>query len=397
MNIQERRNKDGKITSYRIRVFDHRDSQTGKQIFKTLSVKYNPEKSEAWNKKNAEKQGIIFEKQIEEQTTTDAHITFDNYCEYAIRIKEQAGLSPSTVYTYNGYRKRVAPYIGHIQLKKLTPAAINKAYSEMLSNGVSKVSVYQYHLFIHSMLAMAFKENIIPRNYASAATPPKKEQKDVNALSEDEINAFFNALYADKKHYMYQVLFSVMLATGCRIGEICALTWDNIDCENSRIHICKHFIIDKSGSHIQDGCKTNAGNRQLTMDSGIMDMLKEYQKFYHKTAESYGSKWHNEDNAVFFSQKKYGTFLNPATARSWLDSFTKKNGLPKIHPHMFRHTAVSLQLQAGISITDAAKRAGHARPDVTLRIYSHTLKKNDLHCCEAVTKAMPKMPKRDTI
>ena len=59
------------------------------------------------------------------------------------------------------------------------------------------------------------------------------------------------------------------------------------------------------------------------------------------------------------------------------------------------HTSVSLQLQAGISIADAAKRAGHARPDVTLRIYSHALKKNDLHCCEAVTKVIPKMPKRE--
>ena len=42
---------------------------------------------------------------------------------------------------------------------------------------------------------------------------------------------------------------------------------------------------------------------------------------------------------------------------------------------VFDHTSVSLQLQAGISIEYAAKRAGHARPDATLSIYSHTLKK----------------------
>ena len=77
MNIQERKNKKGEITSYRIRVFDHRDSETGKQIFKTLSVKYNPDKSEAWNRKNAEKQGVIFEKGIEDMTVSDARITFD--------------------------------------------------------------------------------------------------------------------------------------------------------------------------------------------------------------------------------------------------------------------------------------------------------------------------------
>ena len=76
MNIQERRNKDGKITSYRVRVFDHRDVDTGKQVFKNLSVKYDSTKSENWNRKNAEKQAAIFEKGVEEQTVTDSRITF---------------------------------------------------------------------------------------------------------------------------------------------------------------------------------------------------------------------------------------------------------------------------------------------------------------------------------
>lgn len=193
-------------------------------------------------------------------------------------------------------------------------------------------------------------------------------------------------------------MFSLMLATGCRIGEICALTWDNIDFENNCIHICRHFIVDKNGStEIQNGCKTHAGDRWLTMDNSIMDMLREYKAYYEKTAEKYGSKWNYDDNAVFFAVKRYGSFLNPATVRSWLNSFTEKNGMPRIHPHMFRHTSVSLQLQVGISIADAAKRAGHARPDITLRIYSHALKKNDLHCCEAVTKAMPGMPKHEAV
>lgn len=113
MNIQERRNKDGKITSYRIRVFDHRDVN-GKQVFKTLSVKYDSDKSEAWNRKNAEKQGVIFEKGIEEMTLTDSRITFDNYAEYVIKIKEQVGLAPSTALNYSYHRKRLSPFIGHI-------------------------------------------------------------------------------------------------------------------------------------------------------------------------------------------------------------------------------------------------------------------------------------------
>ncbi len=184
------------------------------------------------------------------------------------------------------------------------------------------------------MLAMAFKENLIPRNYASAAMPPKRNQKEVQALNEDEITAFFSALYADNKHYMYQLLFSLMLATGCRIGEICALTWDNIDFEMNRIHICRHFVKSDSGSRLQDGSKTNAGDRWLTLDDGIMDMLREYRVYYLKKAESYGSKWNHEENAVFYAEKRYGGCINPDTVRAFLQHFTKTHGLPRIHPHM---------------------------------------------------------------
>ncbi|MBR1422965.1 MAG: site-specific integrase [Ruminococcus sp.] len=176
------------------------------------------------------------------------------------------------------------------------------------------------------------------------------------------------------------------MATGCRIGELCALSWDNVDFEESKIHICKHFITDSTGSRIVEGCKTAAGDRWLYMDEDTMCMLKEYKDYYFKTAKSFGNKWNYFTRAVFFSKQQPGEHLSPSTARNWLQAFTKKNNLPRIHPHQFRHTAISLQLQNGISIPEAAKRAVHSRPDVTLRTYSYTLKDNDRHCCEVVPK-----------
>ncbi len=396
MNIQERKNKKGKITSYRIRVFDHRDAQTGKQVFRTLSLKYDDTKSAAWNKKNAEKQAVIFEKGIEEQTATDSRISFDPYAEYVIRIKEQAGLAASTALNYSYHRKRLAPFIGHIKLKDLTPIVLNKAYTDMINAGISKKYVRELHTFVHTVLGMAFKEGLIPRNYASAATPPKKIRPEVEALSEEQLSAFFKALYADEKNYVYQVFFSLLLASGCRIGELCALSWDNVDFENNRIHICKHFVLDKSGRHVEDGCKTTAGERWLYMDNSIMKMLTAYRMLWIKQAMEHGSKWNVFTRAVFVSPNKQGDYLSPNTVREWLRRFLEKNKIKRIHPHQFRHTAISLQLQAGISVPDVSKRAGYARPDVTLSIYAHTLKNNDVHCCEAVTKVLPDMPKHKT-
>ena len=396
MNIQERKNKNGEITSYRIRVFDHRDSATGKQIFKTLSVKYNPEKSEAWNKKNAEKQGVIFEKGVEELTISDARITFDNYTEYFLKIKAQSGISPSTESNYSFHKKKLSPYIGHIQLKNLTPTVLNKAYGDMLDNGVSKRYVHELHVFIHNVLQLALKEGIIPRNYSEAATPPRAEKREVSAISENDLQKFFSALYADKDHYMHQVFFSLLLATGCRIGEMCALTWNNVDFDEGRIHICQHYIRKEYRWVIQEGCKTTAGERWLYMDEGIMDMLREYRKYYFKTAKEYGNKWNVFADAVFFTKgENAGKCITPNAMSSWFRSFLKNNGLPHYHPHQFRHTAISLQLQAGISVPDVAKRAGHSRSDVTLSVYGHILRNNDKHCCEAVTKVLPKLPKRE--
>ncbi|MCM1330913.1 MAG: tyrosine-type recombinase/integrase [Ruminococcus sp.] len=147
---------------------------------------------------------------------------------------------------------------------------------------------------------------------------------------------------------------------------------------------------DSGGRHVENGCKTVAGEQ--VCDS-IMQMLSEYRAYYTKKVFEYGSKWDMSTMAVFYAPQKPGDYLSPSTVREWLDNFTKKHNLPKIHPHQFRHTSISLLLQAGVSVPDAAKRAGHSRPDVTMSIYAHTLRNNDRHCCEAVTKAIPILPK----
>jgi len=389
MNIQERKNKDGRITSYRVRVFDHRDVTTGKQIFKNLSVKYDDVKSENWNRKNAEKQGAIFEKSVDEYTATTSNISFNEYTEYAIKIKAQAGVTSGTVRNYNCNRRRLAPFIGHIRLKDLSPNTLNRAYSEMLGADVPKKYVHELHRFIHTILEMAFKESVIPRNYAKAATPPKKVRPKMNAIPEEHLDVFFKALYGNEKLYEYQVMFSLLLASGCRIGELCALSFNDVDFKNGSINVSRHWIHDDNGRHIADGCKTTAGERLLYFDRNIMKMLADYRDYQLKKAEKYGDKWDYSTGAIFTSVKKPGNFLSPNTARNWLKIFLQKHGLPEMSPHKFRHTAISLQLQAGISVPDVAKRAGHSRPDVTLTFYAHTMRNNDKHCCEAVTKAMP--------
>lgn len=392
MNIQERRNNDGKITSYRIRVFDHRDSKTGKQVFRSLSVKYDDSKSENWNRKNAEKQGAIFEKGIEEQTCTDSRITFAEYAEYAIGIKERSDISEGTAVTYRQTIKVAERYIGHIQLRNLLPNTLNRVYSEMLSDGKSKKNVRYIHSVIRIILGFAAKEGIIPKNYAEFASPPKKEKKEIKALSEKELTDFFKVLYSEDTNYTYQVFFNLMIVTGCRIGEMCSLDWEDVDIENKRIHICKHYVHTKDGYVIREGCKSAGGVRWIYLDDSTAMLLSEYRERYMKKAAELCIDCNDGKLAVFTSPKFFGRNLDTSAARSWLRYFNNKHGLPQFHPHQLRHTAISLQLKAGIALTDVAKRAGHSRSDTTLLYYAHSMTENDKQCAEAVTKILPDMP-----
>lgn len=110
-------------------------------------------------------------------TVSDARIIFDNYTNYFIELKKQAGIAPSTANFYRFNKKKLSPYIGHIQLKNLVPTALNKAYGELLETGASKRYVHELHVFVHNVLQTALKECIIPRNYSEAATPPKAEKQ----------------------------------------------------------------------------------------------------------------------------------------------------------------------------------------------------------------------------
>ena len=62
-----------------------------------------------------------------------------------------------------------------------------------------------------------------------------------------------------------------------------------VDFEENRIHICKHFITDSTGTRIEEGCKTTAGDRWLYMDDETMDMLKEYRAYCDRTAKKFGT------------------------------------------------------------------------------------------------------------
>ena len=113
-NIQERRNKDGKLISYSIRVHRGRGAD-GKQLKPyTTTFDVLPTWKEETARKKAEAFASVFEKECRDGIKTDNRQRFDGYCDYVIGLKEQRGVKHSTIVRYKELTTRIYPVIGHI-------------------------------------------------------------------------------------------------------------------------------------------------------------------------------------------------------------------------------------------------------------------------------------------
>ena len=135
-NLTERRNKDGKLVSYSIRVHRGRGAD-GKQLKPwTATFKVSPTWKEDTARKKAETFASVFEKQCREGTATDTRQTFASYCDYVIELKESRGIKHSTITRYKELTKRIYPAIGHIKLRDLRVDHLNSLITELGKPGV---------------------------------------------------------------------------------------------------------------------------------------------------------------------------------------------------------------------------------------------------------------------
>ncbi len=140
-NIQERRDKSGKLISYSIRVHRGRGPD-GKQLKPwTATFDVSPTWTEKSARKKAEAFAATFEKECREGVTSDSRRTFQSYCDYVLETKEARGVKHSTIVRYRELTTRIYPAIGHIKLKDLRADHLNALYTSLGKEGAGKESV----------------------------------------------------------------------------------------------------------------------------------------------------------------------------------------------------------------------------------------------------------------
>lgn len=361
MKIKEHKKKNGAIV-YRANVYLGTDQVTGKKA--KTSVTGRTRKEVKQKAKHAQ------DEFISNGYTVTKVVPIKNYQELAELWLEsyQLTVKPQTfIATKRMLYNHLIPIFGTMKVDKLTVSYIQRFIND-LSNQLVHYGVV--HSINRRVLQYGVSLQLLPFNPArDVMLPkvPKKENKAIKFIAPEDLKALMAYMekLANKKfsYFFDYVLYSVLLATGCRFGEVVALEWSDIDLENGTISITKNYsrLLKLIGTP-----KSKAGVRVISIDKKTINLLRLYKNRQRQLFIETGARV----SAVVFSTplKEY---QNMATRQESLDRRITEVGIPRFTFHAFRHTHASLLLNAGISYKELQYRLGHATLAMTMDIYGH--------------------------
>lgn len=210
-------------------------------------------------------------------------MTLNAFYEDYIEQKQELKTSTRTNYKYM-YKKYVWDSIGRRKLPEIKYSDIKKFYNHLIREvGFKPNSMETIHTILHPIFATAVRDGYIRVNPTDGVMAEIKKSNDWekpkrHALSVSEQEAFVEFTKSHSVYSHWLPLFTVLLGTGCRVGEIVGLTWDDCDFKNGIINI-NHSLIyrpdeytGKSGFYISTP-KTKAGEREIPMFEAVRKAL----------------------------------------------------------------------------------------------------------------------------
>lgn len=281
-----------------------------------------------------------------------------------------------TYYTelYKSIENHILPSLGDYKLKDLRNDIIQKFINDLTAKGLSAGSVRKHHTTLHSALDHAAKNELIVKNVAMDIKLPRYDRKEKRILTPAEQEQFISVA----KKRSNGEMFILALGTGMRIGEILALTWDDINFDNETIRINKTVTQIKDYDDPDDKWhpevfdpKTKAGKRIIPLLPEISTMLKRV-KAQQDIYKAKLGKGYEDNNLVFSTQ--LGRYLQQGHMHRRFTSVTKEAGIPEITSvHTLRHTFATRCLENGIELRIVQELLGHSDLKTTASIYTHVL------------------------
>ena len=238
-------------------------------------------------------------------------------------------------------------------------------------NSLNSELTHKTLLTIHRMISQVFDYSVqtgyINRNPTSLARVGGKKDRDVTYLNIEQIKKVLNycrhgkfpAREGKRAQVGTPVLIEAAILSGCRLGELAGLTWDDVDVKHSVFHIRRQLDTRNHRTPQFKDLKTDNSERDVPVPAYLIDDMKKLQS--------------PGDELIFYTQRNLP--VSTSSASRYTHRLLERLNIdaPNFHFHSFRHSHVALLLANNVDIYAISKRLGHTNIRTTLQIYSYLM------------------------
>lgn len=265
--------------------------------------------------------------------------------------------------TYDKYRGQIkihiAPKLGEYDLNELSAQVLQRFTAELTENGLAANTVNGIISVLKSSLKLAVMLDIANVQYTDSVVRPKYKEKRVECFGKDEQRKIERYIAEKGKDKLFGIV--LCLYTGLRIGELLALTWQDVDFAKGIITVnksCRDNWMNGEYKKEIDTPKTENGYRIVPIPEQLTARLKEIKK-------------RGSGEYVVDGKTEYG-----AEVRSYQRTFESmliKLGISHKGFHALRHTFATRALEVGMDVKTLSEILGHGDPTITLKRYAHSM------------------------
>lgn len=278
----------------------------------------------------------------------------------------QPQVKESTLVKYqNLLSAYLLPYFGTKQIMEITNDMVEVYCNYLLTNGgkkrkgLSSKTVTDILSVLRSILKFASKtrKHI---SYETISVSIKQNRKELKVLTRKEQDQFCKYLYSHLNNRNIGIL--ICLFTGIRLGELCALCWEDISLSEKTIYVHQTMqrIQDKSNTDkktkvVVTTPKSSCSIRMIPIPDDLVTIINQI----------------SVPHEGYFLTGSKEKFIEPRTMQNHFKKVIRQSSLHDVNYHCLRHTFATRCVEFGFDVKSLSEILGHASVNITMNRYVH--------------------------
>ena len=247
-----------------------------------------------------------------------------------------------------------------------------------LNEGLSHKTIKDILIVLKMILRFGAKNQMTEFRQIDIKFPTERDKHSIDILNRSHQKQIMEYI---RLHFTFKNLgIYICLSAGMRIGEICALTWDDLDVENGIIHVRKTiqriYVIEEHRKYtevILDTPKTKNSIREIPMTKNLLKMIRPIKKIV---------------NGNFYVLTNEPKPTEPRTYRNYYKQFMQSLGLPLMKFHGLRHSFATRCIESKCDYKTVSVLLGHSNISTTLNLYVHPNLEQKKRCMEQMSRLL---------